>query len=151
MKNLTLRKAEEEEITFLQEFARSVIDRSYRAFLGDEAVDFFIGSGASDQYIAESIGDTTLAVLGDEVVGMCVCKDDLIDLIMVRNDRQGQGIGSAFIDMVSKGLLERYPSIRVECFEKNTKANRFYVKNGWTMEKSLFEAEVEDNRIFYTK
>ena len=151
MENLTLRKAKEQEITFFEEFARSVIDRNYRAFLGDEAVDFFIGSGASDQYIAENIGDTTLAVLGDEVVGMCVCKDNLIDLVMVRNELQGQGIGSALIEMVSKELLERYSSIRVECFEKNTKANRFYVKNGWIVEKSLFEAEAEDNRIFYTK
>ena len=151
MENLTLRKAKEQEITFLQEFARAVIDRNYRAFLGDEAVDFFIGSGASDQDIAENIADTTLAVLEGEVVGMCVCKDDLIDLVMVRNDRQGQGIGSAFIDMVSKGLLERYPSIRVECFEKNTGATRFYVKNGWAVEKSLFDEELGDNRIFYTK
>lgn len=151
MENLTLRKAKEQEAAFLQKFARSAIDRNYRAFLGGEAVDFFIGSGASDQYIAESIGDTTLAVLRDEVVGMCVCKDDLIDLVMVRNDRQGQGIGSAFIDMVSKGLLERYPSIRLECFEKNIKANHFYVKNGWTVEKSLFDEELGDNRIFYTK
>lgn len=151
MKNLVLRKAKEQETAFLQEFARSVIDRNYRAFLGNEAVDFFIGSGASDQYIAENIGDTTLAVLGDEVVGMCVCKDDLIDLMMVRNDRQGQGIGSTFIDMVGKELLKRYPSIRVECFEKNTGANRFYVKNGWIVEKSLFDEELGDNRIYYRK
>lgn len=151
MENLTLRKAKEQEIAFLQEFTRSVIDRNYRAFLGDEAVDFFIGSGASDQYIAESIADTTLAVLGDEVVGMCVCKDDLIDLVMVRNDRQGQGIGSALIELIGRELLGRYPSIRVECFEKNTGANRFYVKNGWTVEKSLFDEELGDNRIFYTK
>ena len=151
MNNLVLRKAKEQETAFLQKFARSVIDRNYRAFLGDEAVDFFIGSGASDQYIAENIGDTTLTVLRDEIVGMCVCKDDLIDLIMVRNELQGQGIGSAFIEMVSKELMERYPSIRVECFEKNTKANRFYVKNGWTVEKSMFDEELGDNRIFYMK
>lgn len=151
MEQLTLRKAQAQELPLLQELARSVIDRHYRAFLGDEAVDFFIGSGASDAYMAENLADTVLAVMEDRVVGMCVCKEDLIDLLMVRNEAQGQGIGSAFLDAVSGDLLTRYPSIRLECFEKNGKATRFYEKNGWTRERVVFEEEVGDNRIFYTK
>lgn len=38
--DMTLRKADKSEITFLQDFAKDVINANYRVFLGDEAVDF---------------------------------------------------------------------------------------------------------------
>lgn len=148
---ITLRKAKEDELVLVQDFAKDVINKNYREFLGNEAVDFFIGSGASDAYMQENIEATILAVMEEEVVGICICKENLIDLFMVRNEVHNQGIGSVFLDMVSEELLKTYSKIRVECFEKNGKANHFYVKNGWIQEKIAFDEEMDDNRIYYYK
>ena len=99
----------------------------------------------------DNISDTILAVVEDKIVGMCICKENLIDLFMIQNETQNQGIGRAFINMISEELLKKYPRIRVECFEKNVKANRFYVRNGWLQEKIVFDEEISDNRIYYHK
>lgn len=48
----TIRPATEEDLGTLQALARRTIDACYRGFLGDEAVDWFIGSGASDSHVA---------------------------------------------------------------------------------------------------
>ena len=149
--DIILRKAKDSEIRYIQNFAKDVINENYRDFLGNEAVDFFIGSGASDQYMQDNISDTILAVVEDKIVGMCICKENLIDLFMIQNETQNQGIGRAFINMISEELLKKYPRIRVECFEKNVKANRFYVRNGWLQEKIVFDEEISDNRIYYHK
>lgn len=148
---LTLRKANADELAFVQEFAKAVIDKNYRSYMGDEAVDFFIGSGASDQYMQECLDDTILAVADGAVVGISVCKDDLIDLFMVRNELQGKGVGGMFMSKLCEELLQTYPRIRVECFEKNEKANCFYERCGWIREKMEYDEEIGDKRVFYYK
>jgi hypothetical protein len=47
----TIRPASEEDLDDLQDLACRTIDTCYRAFLGDEAVDRFIASGASDAHV----------------------------------------------------------------------------------------------------
>lgn len=148
---IVLRKAKPSEQKFLQDFAKDVIDKNYRDFLGDEAVDFFIGSGASDQYMQENINETIVAILEEKIVGICVCKENLLDLFMVQSGLHHNGIGSAFINKVTDELLKTYSVVRVECFENNRKANNFYLKNGWNLEKTVFDEEVEDNRLCYSK
>lgn len=148
---MILRKAKQSELTFIQDFAKTVIDKNYRDSLGDEAVDFFIGSGTSDQYMQEHINGTIVAVMEDQIVGICICKENLIDLFMVQNEVQNLGIGSTFLNMICEELFKEHSQIRLECFEKNVKANRFYVRNGWKQEKSVFDEEIGDNRIYYYK
>lgn len=149
--NLQLRKALPDEIKLLQEFAREVINNNYRAFLGDEAVDYFIGSGASDQYISDNVDDTTVAVINRKIVGVCICKENLIDMIMVLTELHGQGIGSQMISLICDKLFTVYDELRLESFEANTKANAFYEKNGWTIAKIEYDAEIGGNRIYYIK
>jgi hypothetical protein len=50
--SISVRPATGEDLIGLQELARHTIDASYRSFLGDEAVDWFISSGASDEHVA---------------------------------------------------------------------------------------------------
>lgn len=149
--DLVLRKAEQNETAFLQEFSREVINKNYRTFLGDEAVDFFIGSGASDQYIAENINETLVAELDNKIVGICVCKENLIDLIMVKTELHGKNIGSTMLNQVSAELFQNYETIHLESFEANVKANRFYEKNGWEIDKTEADAETGGKRIYYSK
>lgn len=148
---LKLRKAQENEVTFLQNFAKNIINKNYRTFLGDDAVDYFIESGASDEYMLENINDTIVALLQDQIVGICICKENLIDLIMVHSEMHRQGIGSDFMNRISEELLKTYDKIYLESFENNLKANSFYYKNGWNKDKIIFDEEVGANKIYYSK
>ncbi|MGW4635274.1 hypothetical protein [Nocardia sp. NPDC004415] len=47
----TIRPATGPDLDALQALARRTIDTCYRGFLGDEAVDWFVGSGASDEHV----------------------------------------------------------------------------------------------------
>ncbi|WP_406861338.1 hypothetical protein ABZO31_13135 [Streptomyces sp. HUAS MG47] len=46
-----VRPALPEDLAVLQELARPTIDARYRPFLGNENVDWFINSGASDEHV----------------------------------------------------------------------------------------------------
>lgn len=148
---LKLRKAQCEELEVLQNFVKDVINKNYRGFLGNDAVDHFIESGASDEYILENISNITVALLKDEMVGICVCKENLIDLIMTHSEMHRQGIGSKLITQISEELLKTYNIIHLESFESNVKANAFYDKNNWNKDKIVFDEEVGVNKIYYSK
>lgn len=141
---LNIRKVQKEELSFLQEFARRVIDENYRSFLGDDAVNEFINSGASDQYMLENLSDMSVAILKDEIVGVCVCKENLIDLFMIKSSMHNMGIGRMFLKMMTQELLKTYINVRIESFEDNQKANLFYEKNGFEKVKT------DSGKIYYS-
>ena len=128
--DLHFRNAEARDLERLQALASETIDKSYRAFIDDEGVDWFL-SGPSDEYIAKNIDNATVAIVDADIVGFAVCKDDLIDLIMIDYGVHRRGIGSALLARCESKLFEHYDSIRLESFEANGKANRFYLDNGW--------------------
>lgn len=115
----------------MQAIAARTIDRSYRSFVDDDAVDWFI-SGPSDAYLSGNLANATVATLADEVVGFAVCKESLIDLIMVDHDAHRRGIGSALLAHCESEMFRRYDAITLESFEGNGGANRFYRRNGWS-------------------
>lgn len=148
---MQLRPAVANDLKYLQKIANDVIDKNYRSFLGDEAVDYFIESGASNNHMKENIGDTTVAIVKEEIVALCICKSNLVDLIMVKNEFHRQGVGTRFLSEICKQLFCHYTEIHLESFEKNVKANQFYKKNGWVIEKIVLDEEVNDNRVYYVK
>ncbi|WP_179886703.1 hypothetical protein [Streptomyces sp. st77] len=52
----SIRPAAPEDLGDFQALARRTIDACYRGFLGDEAVDRFISSGASDAHVESHLG-----------------------------------------------------------------------------------------------
>ncbi|MGW6581252.1 hypothetical protein ACWF76_18035 [Streptomyces globisporus] len=64
----SIRPAAPEDLGDLQALARRTIDACYRGFLGDEAVDRFIGSGASDAHVESRLGQggVSAGLLEDE-------------------------------------------------------------------------------------
>lgn len=72
-------------------------------------------------------------------------------MIMVQAELHGQGIGSLMLNNISEKLLEVYNEICLESFENNQKANSFYEKNGWKIDRIEFDEEIEGNRIYYFK
>ncbi len=132
MSDLQFRKAQPGDLSTIQDIARRTIDRSYRSFLGDEAVDSFIDSGESDQELQQHIDNCDVAMREDVLVGFAIYFNDLIHLMMVDVRLHRNGIGSLLLAHTESQLFARgHKTIRLETFEGNHQAINFYVKNGW--------------------
>jgi ribosomal protein S18 acetylase RimI-like enzyme len=129
--NTSVRNAVAADIGSLIALSRRTISASYRPFLGDEAVDAFLGSGAVEQYVTENLARCTVLVRNGQVVGYAACRDALIDLLMIDQGVQRQGLGTELLAHVERTLFRSYGALQLESFEGNQAANAFYRKHGW--------------------
>src|SRR5262245_19271383 len=100
-----IRPALESDLEALSALSHRTISASYRPFLGDEAVDAFLGCGAADQFIAESIGRCSVLVRDGEIVGYAVGRDNVIELMMIDYAAHRQGLGTQLLRHVEQLLF----------------------------------------------
>jgi ribosomal protein S18 acetylase RimI-like enzyme len=124
---------------------------SYRPFLGDEAVDAFLGSGAVDRYVTENLGRCTVLVRAGQVVGYAVCRDALIDLLLIDPGVQRQGLGTELLGHVEGTLFQSHGALRLESFEGNQPANAFHRKHGWREVGRYFDRDSGVGKIVFQK
>jgi hypothetical protein len=65
MTDIQIRKAQAADLPAMQEIARRTIDKCYRSFLGDEAVDWYINSGESDKELEKHLDDCDVLLSND--------------------------------------------------------------------------------------
>lgn len=128
--DLQFRRAGAEDLDALQSLARRTIDTSYRSFVDADTVDWFL-SGPSDRYLAENVDNATVVTVNGSITGFVVCKENLIDFVVVDQGAHGRGIGTALLAHCESNLFRVYETITLESFEGNGRANGFYRKNGW--------------------
>lgn len=124
------RRAVAKDLHAMQTIARRTIDSSYRSFIDDERVDWFLNS-QSDDYLRKNLERAVVLTTDGAIGGFAVLKDGLIDLIMVDLELHGRGLGSALLAHCEEQLFRRHGTIRLESFEGNARANAFYRKHGW--------------------
>ncbi|MFJ7415284.1 GNAT family N-acetyltransferase [Streptomyces sp. NPDC098077] len=132
----TIRPATEDDLGELRALARRTIDTCYRGFLGDEAVDWFIGSGASDEHVRSHLeqgGVYCLSLGGGRIVGLTILDGPTVDLMMVDPDFHRRGWGRLLLRQAEETLLARYSTIRLETFPDNVRAKAFYEACGWVL------------------
>ncbi|MFB7368945.1 GNAT family N-acetyltransferase [Streptomyces sp. NPDC056222] len=129
----TIRPATGGDLDALQTLARRTIDTCYRRFLGDEAVDWFIHSGASDAHVKSHLerGGVNCLCQDDQIVSISILDGPTIDLMMVDPDHHRRGLGRFLLRQSEETLFAQYPSIRLETFADNAPANSFYQACGW--------------------
>lgn len=147
----TIRKVTNNDKKALVSLSRKTINSNFRSFMGDEAVDAFINSGMADKEITDNINNISVLQLNNEIIGLCIWKDNLLHLMMIDPDYQGSGAASYFIDHMSHEKLQEYDEIFLECFENNIRASAFYRKCGWIMYKKELDADFDWYRLFYKK
>lgn len=132
MSGLVIRPARPDDIAALQALAREVIEVRYTPFLGEEMVAGYINSGAADAEIAKHQAHLSVAELDGALLGLVVCFEDLVHLLMTRLDQQRGGVGTALLRWSEQQIAARgYHCGRLETFTDNAQARRFYRKNGW--------------------
>lgn len=127
------RKAIPSDIPSLKAIARSVIRHNYTPFLGEDAVESFIGGGASDAEIEKGLERCAILVENDDIVGFAITDDDVLHLIMVAVEHQNKGYGAKLLAYIEKQMFSDFDSIRLQPFAENHATNEFYRKHGWTL------------------
>jgi GNAT superfamily N-acetyltransferase len=127
------------------------ISVSYRPFLGDQAVDEFLGSGAVDRYVRENLGGCWVLACDDQNVGYAVCRDNLIDLMMIDQSFQRRGLGTELLHHLERLLGHAYAELRLESFEPNEAANAFYRKNDWREASRYLDESSGVRKIVFQK
>lgn len=152
MNNIEVRKATKDDLTVIQEIARNTIDNSYRSFMGDESVDWFINSGESDKELANNLDRCDVLVRDGGIAAFTIYFEDLIHLMMVDVNLHRSGLGTKLLDHSEKQLFKDGKStIRLETFEDNKQAINFYKKNHWCLVKEERDEEHGFVRVFFEK
>jgi ribosomal protein S18 acetylase RimI-like enzyme len=151
MMNTLVRKALASDLEALRDLSHRTISASYRSFLGDVAVDAFLGSGAADRYVEENISRCSVILLDGEVAGYAVCQENTVDLMMIDQAVHRRGLGTALLGRVEALLFQRYGELMLESFEHNENANAFYRKNGWVEVAKHVDVASGANKIVFRK
>ncbi len=152
MSDIQIRKAQADDLPRMQNIARRTIDKSYRSFLGDESVDWFINTGESDRELQKHIENCDVLLKENAIVAFAIYFKDLIHLMMVDVRLHRMGIGSRLLAHCESRLFARgHTTIRLETFDGNQQAINFYVKHGWSVTKKEKDKEHDFFRVFFEK
>ena len=152
LRSIEIRKATNCDLEAMQEIARRTIDKCYRPFLGDEGVDWFIDSGESDREVERQLDNCDLVLHKGMILGFVVFFDDLIHLMMVDERLQRQGIGTVLLQHAEQQLrIACRSALRLETFEGNDQAIRFYRKHGWSITGKQEDKQYGFVRVFFEK
>lgn len=137
--DLAIRPATRDDLGELQALAARTIDTCYRGFLGDEAVDWFLGSGASDEHLRShlELGGVHCLTQDGRIVGLSILDGPTVDLMMIDPDQHRSGLGRRLLSHAEEKLLAQHSTIRLETFPNNTRAIAFYEACGWVVGERL--------------
>jgi GNAT superfamily N-acetyltransferase len=121
---------------------------TYGHFLSPEAMEPWIEGGLTDAYVSENIGRMLVAEQEGHVMGICVLRNDLVDLLWVGRDHKGRGIGGALmIEAEARMRAAGHTGARVECFLQNADAVAFYKAHGYRTLRSFHDPEADTEKV----
>lgn len=151
VKHYQVRKAEPSDEPEILRIARNVTDKFTRTYLGDEAVEWYINSGSCDKDMRDGMENMTVLLLDNHIIGMTIWLDNLMHLLLIDLPYHGTGAAQYLCNAVIPQKLEKYQTIKLECFDKNERGNAFYQKTGWQEYGREPDEMTGGNRILYQK
>ncbi len=140
METLEIRQATKSDFGAVVDLCKSSLQMTYGSFLDAEAMRPWREGVELDKYVPARLGSLLVAVDDGLVVGVVAVEDDLIGLLWVAPERRGEGIGKVLVAAAEALIRERgHTRLRVEVFEPNIGAIRFYERHGWTKQDTYRE------------
>lgn len=125
----------------LNELLRRTIRTSYSGFLGSEAVEAYIGSGAVETFTTETVERGSVVTLGDDIAGYGVDTSNQVDLLVIDERFHRLGLGTRMLAHLERRLFEKFDLLTLESFRDNDAANAFYLSKGWRKVREYREQE----------
>ena len=138
---LQIRPSRPTDANAVIELSLRSIRASYSRFLGEDAVETFIESGAVDEFVSETIDRALVVTIKDEVAGYGVATGHHIDQLIIDERFQRQGLGTLLLARLEEHLFKEHDALELESFRDNDQANAFYRKHGWQATSAYWDAE----------
>ena len=152
MSPIHTRPARESDIPQILKLFKDSLPQSYGSFIDMAQGNPWLHGTAADEYVARTLPDMTVAEdVQGTVVAFGVLKGDFVDLLWVRLERRGEGLGTQMMDEFEARIAEEHETARLECFEPNTPAIEFYRQRGYTIERTYFVEDAGVNTAVMTK
>lgn len=85
-----------------------------------------------DRRAASRVADTTVAVVGDEVVGFVMVAGDEVDQVYVAAEHRGSGTAAPLLAAAERRIAAAgHPTAWLAVVPGNARARRFYERQGW--------------------
>lgn len=126
-----IRKAKRSEIDEIVELANGTFDSSYRSFLGDHNVDWYIKNSELKREILNHFSDLYVLSVNGTIAGFIIYFENFIHIMMINTSEHHSGLGSFLLSAAEKELFKKNDNIRLQSFVGNKVATKFYLKNGW--------------------
>jgi ribosomal protein S18 acetylase RimI-like enzyme len=96
-----------------------------------------------DSRAAERVGDTTVAVLDDEVAGFVMVVGDEVEQVYVSRDHRGSGVARTLLTAAEEIVAANgHTTAWLAVATGNARARRFYERSGWSDEGEFAYAAV---------
>ncbi len=148
---LSFRKALNSDFDAVITLSKETIDKSYRYWLGDRIVNQYLATDSLDRHIKNNIENVWLASDDNEIIGFAICIENIIEFMLVGYNYQRKGYGSQILEFCENMLLQKYETIALESFEKNTNANAFYNSNEWKMVNKYIDTKSLSTKLIFSK
>ncbi len=152
MSPIHTRPARESDIPQILKLFKDSLPQSYGGFIDMTHDNPWLHGTAADDYVARTLPDMTVAEDAQgAVVAFGVLQGNFVDLLWVRLERRGEGLGTQMMDEFEARIAEAHETARLECFEPNTPAIDFYRRRGYTIERTYFVEDAGVNTAVMTK
>ncbi len=89
-------------------------------------------------WLSESVEDTYVAFDGEGLVGFYALVDAELSHLYVRRQTRGSGVAGKLLAHAERQLLSRRVKVaELYCTAGNTRAQRFYERQGWVLSKTF--------------
>ncbi len=152
MSPIHTRSARESDVPQILKLFKDSLPQSYGGFIDMTHDNPWLHGTAADEYVARTLPNMTVAEdVQGTVVAFGVLQGNFVDLLWVRLERRGEGLGTQMMDEFEARIAEEHEAARLECFEPNTPAIEFYRRRGYTIERTYFAEDAGVNTAVMTK
>ncbi len=152
MSPIHTRPARESDIPQILKLFKDSLPQSYGSFIDMTHDNPWLHGTAADEYVARTLADMTVAEDAQRtVVAFGVLQGNFIDILWVRLERRGEGLGTQMMDEFEARIAADHETARLECFEPNTPSIEFYRRRGYSIERTYFVEDAGVNTAVMTK
>ncbi len=154
--HLALRSATDTDQAAIVNICKTSMTTTYGVFMHPEQMRPWVDGQEVEDYVARMWPHMTVAVAVDmdhdeQLLGVVALDGHVIDLLWIRADLRGQGIGSMLMNQAESMLAVDHPVAELECFALNHSSIAFYEARGYTTVRTYYEAASGVDRIVMTK
>ena len=148
---LGLRPATEADQPAITDICKTSITTTYGVFMHPKRMRPWVEGREVEEYVARMWPHMTVAVDDQQVLGVVALDGHVIDLLWIRADLRGRGIGSLLMDRAESILAAHHDVAELECFAPNHRSRAFYEARGYTAVRTYYEGASGVDKVVITK